>query len=123
MRQSWDQVSKNTIEKCFQKAGFPGTQEESDENDEEVIFPFDPSEELVWKEVASGIDFNDYVTCDDGLSICASEVNEIADLSEPMNSDSDAEIDNETPIKTATFSDALQWFGNCENIPNVAGCK
>ncbi|GBM03735.1 putative ATP-dependent RNA helicase DDX20 [Araneus ventricosus] len=40
-------------------------------------------------------------------SICATEVNENVDLSEPMNSDSDAEIDSETPIETVTFSDAL----------------
>lgn len=100
MRQSWDQVSKNTIEKCFQKAGFPGTQGESDEYNEDIA----PLEE-----VAPGIDFNDYVTCDDGLSICATEVSEIVDLSEEMNSDSDVEInnENETPIETVTFSNAL----------------
>ncbi|GBN82070.1 Tigger transposable element-derived protein 4 [Araneus ventricosus] len=78
VRQSWDQVSKNTIEKYFQKAGFPCTQVESDEK---VIFPFDPSEEVMWKEVAPGIDFNDYVTCDNGLSIYATKVNDIVDLS------------------------------------------
>ncbi|GBM76186.1 hypothetical protein AVEN_146107-1 [Araneus ventricosus] len=79
------------------KAGFSGTQVESDEK---VIFLFDPSEEVIWKEVTPGIDFSNYVTSDDGLSICATEVNEIVVLSEPVNSNSDAEIDNETPIKT-----------------------
>lgn len=98
VRQSWDQVSKTTIEKCFQKAGFPGTQGESDENDEDIA----PLEE-----VAPGIHFNDYLTCDDGLSICATEVNEIFDLSESMNSNSDLEND-ETPIETVTFSNAVR---------------
>ena len=77
VRQSWDQVSKNSIEKCFQKAGFPGTQVESDENS----YP----SEVICKEVVPGIDFNDYVTCDDGLTLCANEVYEIVDLSEPIN--------------------------------------
>ncbi|GFW93551.1 hypothetical protein TNCV_47541 [Trichonephila clavipes] len=34
----------------------------------------------------------------------------VIDLSELMNSDSDAEIDTETPFKTITFSDALHCF-------------
>ncbi|GFV04912.1 hypothetical protein TNCV_503251 [Trichonephila clavipes] len=37
------------------------------------------------------------------LSECATEFDEIVDSSEPMNSDSNTEIDNETPIKSATF--------------------
>ncbi|GFT90916.1 hypothetical protein TNCV_2830251 [Trichonephila clavipes] len=49
------------------------------------------------------LDFNDYVTFADGLPISANEVEEIVDLSEPMNSDSDAEIDSETIIKNVTF--------------------
>ena len=36
LRQSWYQVSKSTIEKGFQKAGFPGTQLGSDGNDEDI---------------------------------------------------------------------------------------
>ncbi|GFW74079.1 hypothetical protein TNCV_4176261 [Trichonephila clavipes] len=39
----------------------------------------------------------------DGLPICATEVRKNVDLSEPMNSDSDAEMDHETLIKTVTF--------------------
>ncbi|GFW72989.1 hypothetical protein TNCV_831121 [Trichonephila clavipes] len=38
------------------------------------------------------------------LSICATEVEEIFDLSEPMNSDSYAEKNSETPLKTVGFS-------------------
>ncbi|GFW59276.1 hypothetical protein TNCV_2910221 [Trichonephila clavipes] len=49
----------------------------------------------------------DYATSEDGLPIWATEVDEIIDLLEPMNSDSDTEIDDEIPIKTATFSKAL----------------
>ncbi|GFT51479.1 hypothetical protein TNCV_51051 [Trichonephila clavipes] len=48
-------------------------------------------------------DFYDYDTFDDALHICAAEVEDIVDLSEPMNSDSYAEIDNET----LTLSNAL----------------
>ncbi|GFW47720.1 hypothetical protein TNCV_2829101 [Trichonephila clavipes] len=48
--------------------------------------------------------FNDCDTFDDRLPICVPEVEEIVDLSESMNRDSDAEMDNETPIKTVTFS-------------------
>ncbi|GFU75728.1 uncharacterized protein TNCV_1651881 [Trichonephila clavipes] len=47
--------------------------------------------------------FNYFIIFDDGRSMFATEVEEIVDLSEPMNSDSDAEIDNETPIKTVNF--------------------
>ena len=39
------------------------------------------------------------VTCNDGLSIFPIEVNEIVILSEQMNSDYDAHIDNETFIE------------------------
>ncbi|GFT42303.1 hypothetical protein TNCV_1786171 [Trichonephila clavipes] len=39
--------------------------------------------------------------------MCATEIQGIVDLSEPMNSDSDAKYENETLIKTATFSNAL----------------
>ncbi|GFV83138.1 hypothetical protein TNCV_1898651 [Trichonephila clavipes] len=39
---------------------------------------------------------------------CAIEIQEIIDLSEPMNSDSDAEFDNETLTKTVTFANVLQ---------------
>lgn len=46
----WDNLGtkflKNTNEKCLQKAEFPGPQVESDENDE-VIFPYEPSEEII----------------------------------------------------------------------------
>ncbi len=49
----------------------------------------------------------DYVAYDDGLSTCATEVSEIFDLSEPLNSDSDAESGKETPFETVTFSNAL----------------
>ncbi|GFX52639.1 hypothetical protein TNCV_4326531 [Trichonephila clavipes] len=49
---------------------------------------------------------NDYATFDDGLPICATEIQEIVDLSEPMNNDSDAEIDNKTRIKTVTFANS-----------------
>ncbi|GFT36240.1 hypothetical protein TNCV_1410681 [Trichonephila clavipes] len=48
-----------------------------------------------------------YDTFDDGLSICATEVDEMVDLSEGMNSDSNTEIDHGTPIKTATFANVL----------------
>ncbi|GFS54000.1 hypothetical protein TNCV_3762111 [Trichonephila clavipes] len=55
---------------------------------------------------------------DEGLPICAIEVKGIADLSEPMNIESDAKTDDETPIKSVTFSTALQWL-ETENIPNM----
>ncbi|GFX25082.1 hypothetical protein TNCV_2752571 [Trichonephila clavipes] len=51
-----------------------------------------------------GLRILDYVTFDDGLPTSATEVEETVDLSESMNSDSDAELDNETPIDTVTFS-------------------
>ncbi|GFW19957.1 hypothetical protein TNCV_866631 [Trichonephila clavipes] len=47
------------------------------------------------------------VTFDDGLPIFATEVQETVDLSQAMNSDPDAEIENETLIKTVTFLNAL----------------
>ena len=98
----WDNLGtkflKVQFKKCFQKARFPGTQLESDGNDEDIS----PS-----IEIAPGIGFNDYVTCDDGLSICTTEVSEIGELSETMNSDSDTEIDNQTPSETVTFSNAF----------------
>ena len=56
MKQTSDQISENTIKKCFQKVGFPGAQVESYENDDNI---------------APGINFNVYVTCDDRLSIFA----------------------------------------------------
>lgn len=65
---------------------------ESDENEHIAS-----AEEVICEEVAPGIDFNDYVTCDDGLPICATDVYEIDDLSEQMDSDSEEEIDNEAP--------------------------
>ncbi|GFY01620.1 hypothetical protein TNCV_2608031 [Trichonephila clavipes] len=57
---------------------------------------------------------------DDGLPICVSEDQEIVDLSESMNSNSNAEIDNETSI--VTFFNALE---NCESIPlsYTTGCS
>ncbi|GFX90925.1 hypothetical protein TNCV_3167561 [Trichonephila clavipes] len=51
--------------------------------------------------------FNDYSTFDNRLFNCAIEVEEIVDLSEEMNSDSDADIVDEIPIKTVKFFDAL----------------
>ncbi|GFX19096.1 hypothetical protein TNCV_3012401 [Trichonephila clavipes] len=44
------------------------------------------------------------LTTSDRLPTCANKTKEMVDLSVPMNSDSDAETDNETPIKTVTFS-------------------
>ncbi|GFW69280.1 hypothetical protein TNCV_486291 [Trichonephila clavipes] len=38
---------------------------------------------------------------------CETEIQETVDLSEPINSDFDTEIDNETLIKTVTFLNAL----------------
>ncbi|GFW60737.1 hypothetical protein TNCV_570831 [Trichonephila clavipes] len=61
-------------------------------------------------------EFNVYVIFDDGLPISASFVEEIVDLSEPMKSNCDAEIDNETLIKTVTFSKVLLCL-ETENIP------
>ncbi|GFT80679.1 hypothetical protein TNCV_2772991 [Trichonephila clavipes] len=63
--------------------------------------------------------FEDYVTMDDELPIGATEVQEIADLSESMNSDSDAEIDNETLIQTVNALSCLET----EKISHAAGCK
>ncbi|GFW37020.1 hypothetical protein TNCV_5019181 [Trichonephila clavipes] len=52
-------------------------------------------------------DFNDSVTFDDGLPIGTTEVQEIVDLSEPMNSNFDAEIDCETLSIALTFPNVL----------------
>ncbi|GFW08132.1 hypothetical protein TNCV_2978991 [Trichonephila clavipes] len=54
------------------------------------------------------------VTFDDGPPVCAAEVQEIVDLSESLDSDSDAEIADETPVKTVTFSNALHCLGTVE---------
>ncbi|GFU53161.1 hypothetical protein TNCV_3023811 [Trichonephila clavipes] len=46
---------------------------------------------------------------------CATEVQETIDMSEPLNSDLDAEIDNETLIKkTVTFSNTLDCMENVQ---------
>ena len=50
MWQSLDLVSKNTVEKWFQKAGFLGNQAKSYENDEDII----PSGDVIPR-----TDFND----------------------------------------------------------------
>lgn len=81
---------------------FPNTQVESDEN-------ITNSEKVVWNEIIFDIYFNDYVTCADGLSICTIEVDEIVNLLEPLNSNSDAEIDKE--ILIVTFISCFTWFG------------
>lgn len=81
---------------------FPDTHVESDEN-------IANSEKVVWNKITSDIDFNDYVTCADGLSICTIEVDEIVNLLEPLNSNSDAEIDKE--ILIVTFISCFTWFG------------
>lgn len=44
--------------------------------------------------------FNAYVTCDDGLSSCVTEVSEIVYLAEPAIRDSDVAINDETPIES-----------------------
>ncbi|GFW72636.1 hypothetical protein TNCV_3798641 [Trichonephila clavipes] len=51
--------------------------------------------------------FNDSVPFDDGFPTGATEVQEIVDLPEPMKSNFDEEMDNETLIITATLSNAL----------------
>ncbi|GFS60450.1 hypothetical protein TNCV_947021 [Trichonephila clavipes] len=61
--------------------------------------------------------FKDYVVFANGPSIRTTEVEKNVNLSEPINGDSDAEIDIKTPLKTVTFSNALHCFGNCESIP------
>ncbi|GFX35913.1 hypothetical protein TNCV_4214351 [Trichonephila clavipes] len=48
--------------------------------------------------------FNNCTTFNDGLSACETEDEDIVDSLESMNYNSDAEIDNEAPIKTITFS-------------------
>ncbi|GFV06769.1 hypothetical protein TNCV_1611821 [Trichonephila clavipes] len=62
--------------------------------------------------------FNENVTSDDGLPICATEVQEVVNLLERMDNDSDAEIGNDTPVKTATFSNALHCL-KTEKIPKA----
>ncbi|GFS85740.1 hypothetical protein TNCV_2974201 [Trichonephila clavipes] len=52
----------------------------------------------------------------------ATEIEEILILSERMNSDSDAEIDIETPIETVTFSNSLHCL-KTEKKPYAAECK
>lgn len=49
--------------KCFQKSRFQDTQVESDENDEDIV----AAEKVMWKKFAPKMDFNKYVTYDDGL--------------------------------------------------------
>ena len=93
VRKTWNQVSKNIIEKWFQKTGFPDTRVESYENDEDISS---------LEEVTPGIGFNDQITCDDGLSVSAVE-NEIVDFLEQINKDSDAGINNETCNEIVTF--------------------
>lgn len=89
----------------MKKAGFPGRQAESDENDEDIE---DPSEEVTWKDIAPENDFNNYVACDDGVFTCAAEVMGIVNMSGPINSESAAEIDYEILIKTVTSCRALR---------------
>ncbi|GFX18278.1 uncharacterized protein TNCV_4305791 [Trichonephila clavipes] len=67
-------------------------------------------------------DFKDSETFDDGLPTCVTGVEEIVHLSKPMNSDSDAEIDNDTPVKSVTFSNSLHYL-ETEDVPHAAGCK
>ncbi|GFV85553.1 uncharacterized protein TNCV_3773771 [Trichonephila clavipes] len=50
---------------------------------------------------------NGYATFDDGLPICAAEVEEFVDLPEPMNINFNAEIYNGTSMKTFAFSNVL----------------
>ncbi|GFU74304.1 hypothetical protein TNCV_4168931 [Trichonephila clavipes] len=54
--------------------------------------------------------FNDH-----GLLIGVSEVQKIVVLSEAMNSDSDAESDNESLVKTITFSNSLHALETVKN--------
>ncbi|GFW46261.1 hypothetical protein TNCV_2813561 [Trichonephila clavipes] len=61
------------------------------------------------------------VTFKDGLPSSATEFQEIVDFTELMNSDSDADIDNEIPIKTVIFSNALPCL-ETENIRQATGC-
>lgn len=82
VRESRPQISKNTIEKCCLKEGFPGTIVESDKNNEHIA----PSDEVPWKDITTQVDSNNYATCDDKLSTCATKVNEVVNLSEIMNS-------------------------------------
>lgn len=62
--ESWDKVSKTAIEKCFEKAEFPSIQVENDEDiadSEEVIH--------IYKIIAPEIDFNNYFTCGDSVTV------------------------------------------------------
>ncbi|GFW57779.1 hypothetical protein TNCV_2926981 [Trichonephila clavipes] len=58
-------------------------------------------------DISSAFYARDCVSFDDGLAISTTEVEEIVDLLEPMNSDSDAKFDNETLTETVTFANAL----------------
>ena len=69
VRKYLDQGYKNASENWFQKARFTGTQVKN----MKIIAPS--------QYVALEINFNDYVTCDDELFICAIQTNEIVDLS------------------------------------------
>ncbi|GFX73903.1 hypothetical protein TNCV_397141 [Trichonephila clavipes] len=62
------------------------------------------------------------VTLNDELPIYATEVQETVDLSELMNSNSDAEVDDETLIKTVAFSYALHCLDTV-NVPCATRCK
>ncbi|GFU48629.1 hypothetical protein TNCV_1439981 [Trichonephila clavipes] len=53
--------------------------------------------------------FKDYVKFDDELSLCATGGEEIVDLSESMNGDSNAGTDNETHIKTHFVMPYIVW--------------
>ncbi|GFX67377.1 hypothetical protein TNCV_720411 [Trichonephila clavipes] len=53
------------------------------------------------------LEFNDYVTLDYRLPTFETDIDELINLSEPMNRDSDAENENGTSVKTVTFSNAL----------------
>ncbi|GFV68976.1 hypothetical protein TNCV_3247501 [Trichonephila clavipes] len=71
-----------------------------------------------------GQDVEDYDALDDKLPICATEVEEIVDLLEPMNGDSNAEIASETPIKTVPFSNVLHCSETVKTYLSYAtGCK
>lgn len=80
-------------------------QGESNGNNEDITL----SEAIIRKEIVPEIIFNDYVIYDDGLSTCETEVNKIKiiNLSKPINSYSDAGIDNDILAETITFYHGL----------------
>ena len=103
---SWQQVTQSTIQNCFAKCGYTGNNELSDMSEDNEIDENVDEDCIRLGGNTAGIDFNAYVSVDQELATCGTNV---SDSGNSVNDGEDDDDDEEVePEPVPSFAEALR---------------